>query len=217
MDFELARHNMIEQQIRPWEVLDPRVLALIGDVRREDFVPQQYRKLAFVDMNIPIGHDQVMMEPKLEARLLQELDLKSTDRVLEVGTGSGYLTALLAKLAAEVVSVEIHADLSKAAQQKLGAQGINNVHLQIGDAANAWDNGAPFDAIVLTGSVPAIPAGHRDNLAVGGRLVAVVGQSPAMQATVLTRIDAQDWSERSVFDTDLPRLLNTQEAPAFVF
>lgn len=216
MDFEQARFNMVEQQIRPWEVLDQRVLDLITQLHREDFVPQEYRNLAFADMHIPIGHGQVMMEPKLEARLVQELEIGANDRILEIGTGSGYLTALLARLGHHVLSVELFDDLSLSARQKLAAQRIANATLEVGDGAAGWGD-ARFDVIVLTGSVPAIPAAYRQQLNIGGRLAAVVGNAPAMEALVLTRVDAESWDTNSLFETDLPRLLNVEEPSAFVF
>lgn len=217
MDFEQARFNMVEQQIRTWSVLDQRVLDLLGQLHREDFVPKQYRKLAYVDMRIPLGHDQIMMTPKTEARLLQELQINSQDRILEVGTGSGYLTALLARSGAEVVSLEIHSDLASEAEQKLAAHGISNVTIVTGDATGTFDKHGLFDVIVLTGSVPRMPEHYKKLLNKGGRLAVIVGQSPAMEAIISTRVNEQDWVERSVFDTDLPRLIGADEPPKFVF
>ena len=147
---------MVEQQIRPWEVLDQSVLDLLFAVRREEFVPPQYRSLAFVDMEIPLGHGETMLAPKLEARMLQELAIKATDRILEVGTGSGYMTALLARRGAHVTSVEIVAEFSAAAGAGLSALGITNVTREEGDAARGWRKSAPYDVIVLTGSVPVL-------------------------------------------------------------
>ncbi len=154
MDVERARFNMVEQQIRPWEVLDQRVLDLLFRVRREEFVPPQYRTLAFVDMEIPIGHGETMLAPKMEARMLQELALKPADRILEVGTGSGYMTALLASFGAHVYSVDIIAEFTQRAAAKLAAHGISNMTLETGDAARGWDRHAPYDAIVLTAPCP---------------------------------------------------------------
>jgi protein-L-isoaspartate(D-aspartate) O-methyltransferase len=217
MNFELARFNMIEQQIRTWEVLDARVLELLGEVRREDFVPERFRKLAFADMQIPIGHGQVMMEPKVEARLLQELELRPTDRILEVGTGSGYVTALLARLGGEVFSVEIVPELSLAARDRLAAHGVDNVHLEIGDAAAGWPRHAPYDAILLTGSVPLLPQAFVDSLAPGGRLAAVVGRAPAMEAVVVSRRKDGGFERRSLFETVIPPLINAEAPAEFVF
>ncbi|HEC13843.1 MAG TPA: protein-L-isoaspartate O-methyltransferase [Acidiferrobacteraceae bacterium] len=217
MDFEQARFNMVEQQIRTWAVLDQRVLDLVGQLHREDFVPTQYRKLAYADMRIPLGHDQVMMTPKTEARLLQELQIKPQDRILEVGTGSGYLTALLARSGAEVVSLEIHSELASEAEQKLAAHIISNATIVVGDAAKTYEKYGSFDVIVLTGSVPRMPNYYKKILNEGGRLAAIVGQSPVMEAIIGTRVNETDWVERSVFDTDLPRLIGVDEPPKFIF
>src|SRR5688500_14342557 len=178
MDIERARFNMIESQIRTWEVLDQQVLDLLSVVKREEFVPPKYRPLAFVDMEIPLGHGEVMLAPKLEARLLQELTLRRTDKVLEIGTGSGYMTALLASLAAHVVSGELHAEFSAAAAAALHRQGLQNVTLDTGDGARGWLPHAPYDVILLTGSVPLVPPALRGQLRAGGRLLAVVGDAP---------------------------------------
>ncbi len=217
MNLELARHNMIEQQIRTWEVLDQRVLDLLDRVPRDAFVPPALRRLAYADLNLPIGCDQVMMTPKMEARLLQELDIRPDERILEVGTGSGYLTALLAGLGREVVSVEWFEALAEAARARLAARRVENAQVVCGDAARDWEAGAPFDVIVLTGSVPAVPPGHKARLAPGGRLFAVVGEAPAMEAMVLHRLDEVDWAERSLFETVLPRLLHVEEPRRFLF
>ncbi|MCW8959892.1 MAG: protein-L-isoaspartate O-methyltransferase, partial [Gammaproteobacteria bacterium] len=157
MNIEKARHNMVEQQIRPWDVLDQRVLDLVLRIPREEFVPAEYRSMAFVDMPLPIGHGEVMMEPKLEARMVQSLAIQPGDKVLEVGTGSGYVTALLAGLAADVVSVEIEPELLEQARQRLTTHGISNAVLEQGDAANGWDKAQPYDVIAVTGSVAALP------------------------------------------------------------
>jgi protein-L-isoaspartate(D-aspartate) O-methyltransferase len=216
MDVEQARFNMIEQQVRTWDVLDQRVLDLLATVPREDFVPERYRNLAFVDMQIPLDHDQAMMEPRLEARMVQALELTPRDKVLEIGTGSGYMTALLAKLAGQVTSVEIFEDMSRAAGGKLAAHGIDNVSLQVGDAARGWEGG-PWDAIILTGSVPILPEAYRRALTVGGRLMAVVGTLPVMEARLVRRTSETVWEERSEFDTEVAPLLNCEEPSAFVF
>jgi len=213
MNVEQARHNMIEQQIRPWDVLDPRVLELLHEVPREEFVPGAFRHLAFVDMNIPLGHGEVMMAPRVEARLLQALEINPGDRVLEVGTGSGYFTALLARLAATVVSVEIEPEFVASARDKLAAHGFSNVTVEGGDGARAWDQHGPYDVIVLTGSVPVLPEGHRQALALGGRLAAIVGSAPVMEATVVRRTAADGWQSMALFETELPPLRNA-EAPA---
>src|SRR5256885_6877981 len=182
MDLEQARTNMVEQQIRTWEVLDQDVLDLLYVVPREDFVPQKHRALAFSDMQIPIDQNQRMWEPKLEARVLQELAVHKTDRVLEVGTGSGYLTALLAHRAAQVYSVEINAKLAEFGRANLERHGADNVTLEIGDAARGWPRHAPHQAIVLTGSTPILPRAFFDELDVGGRHLAAGGREPLICA-----------------------------------
>ncbi|WP_208321370.1 protein-L-isoaspartate O-methyltransferase family protein [Thiohalophilus thiocyanatoxydans] len=216
MNFEQARLNMIEQQIRPWEVLDQQVLDLLMEVPREEFVPPEFRKLAFTDMNIPLGHDEVMMSPKLEARMLQALAIKPGDAVLEVGTGSGYVTALLGRLAKHVYSVDIHGDFVEAAQAKLSAHNIQNVTLDVGDAAHGWDKHTPYDVICLTGSLPILPKAFMHQLAVGGRLFAIVGDPPVMDVMVITRVDQEDWAREDIFETDLRPLKNAEQPERFV-
>lgn len=215
MDFEQARYNMIEQQVRPWEVLDQDVLDLLAQVHREDFVPAAYRQLALADVRIPIGHDEITMTPKAEARLVQSLLLKPTDKVLEVGTGCGYLTALLASTAAAVVSVDIHTDFSQAAKTKLTEHGITNVQLETGDAVNGWPSAAPYDAIAVTGSVPVLTEAFQSQLAIGGRLFVIVGESPVMAARLITRMGDQEWASESLFETDLPPLIGAPQPSHF--
>jgi protein-L-isoaspartate(D-aspartate) O-methyltransferase len=217
MDFEQARYNMVEQQIRPWDVLDQGVLDLLFKVRREDFVPEAHRSLAFVDMEIPLGHGEFMWTPKLEARVLQELDIRRNDRVLEVGTGSGYLTALLAAEAAEVVSVDIQPDFTAAAGQKLRAHGIDNVELHSGDAATDWDDEDGFDVIVLTGSTPLLSDALVRRLRTGGRLFAVVGEAPVMQAQLVTCNAPGAYRSVTLFETCVKALVNAPHPAAFVF
>jgi protein-L-isoaspartate(D-aspartate) O-methyltransferase len=216
-DLERARFNMVEQQIRTWEVLDQRVLDLLFRVPREQFVPEPYRALAFADMEIPIGHGEKMLQPKLEARMLQELALNPTDRVLEVGTGSGYMTALLASLGGHVYSVDIVAEFTRTAAVKLAAHGIANVTLETGDAARGWDSRAPYDAIVLTGSVPVLADAFEASLTPGGRLLAVVGEDPVMEARLITRVAAGASSTVTLFETCIPPLRNAPRAAKFVF
>ncbi len=217
MDIEQARYNMVEQQIRPWDVLDQEVLDLLFRVRREDFVPAAHRALAFVDMEIPLGHGQFMWTPKLEARVIQELDIQPSDRVLEIGTGSGYLTALLASLAAEVVSIDIVPEFTAAATQKLRAHGFDKVTLHPGDAAHDWPDVSGFDVIVLTGSTPLLSDAFRRRLRIGGRLFAITGEAPVMQAQLITC--TAPGASRSVvlFETCVAPLLNAPQPAAFVF
>lgn len=217
MDFERARFNMVEQQIRPWDVLDPNVLDLLFRVRREEFVPEQYRALAFADMEIPLGHAQCMLAPRLEARMLQELALTGSERVLEVGTGSGYMTALLASRAAHVYSVDIIPEFSASAAAKLKAHDFTNVTIENGDAARGWDRHAPYDAILLTGSVPVLPAAFPGSLAVGGRLIAVVGELPVMEARLVTCVSAGAWRSAGLFETCIAPLRNAPQPERFVF
>ncbi len=217
MDIELARFNMIEQQIRPWEVLDPGLLGLLKKLPRELFVPPQDRDLALADLNLPISHGECMMQPKVEARLTQALALTSADRVLEVGTGTGYLTALLASCCAHVTSIDIHGDFLKPASARLESLGIVNATFEEGDAAEDWAENDGWDAIILTGSVPVPPHAHRNRLAAGGRLVAIVGQSPIMEAMLYSRNDDGELTELSLFDTSLPPLINVRTPSAFTF
>ena len=221
MDIERARFNMVEQQIRTWEVLDQQVLDLLFTVRREDFVAPQYRSLAFVDMEIPLTDNassgERMLAPKLEARMVQELAIKPTDRVLEVGTGSGYMTALLAKRGAHVTSVEINPALSAAAGAKLAAHGITNVTLEIGDAARGWSKQAPYDVIVLTGSEPVLAEEFQRSLKPGGRLLAVVGEAPVMEALLTTYTGAGAVATVALFETCIPALKNAPQPERFVF
>ena len=217
MNLEQARFNMIEQQIRPWDVLDPVVLDLLKKVPREDFVPLQYAGLAFADLEIPLGHGQSMLSPKLEARLLQALELGKHDRVLEIGTGSGYMTALLATLAGHVVSVDCVAEFTAQARQTLMRQGIANVTLATGDAAHGFGEDGLFDVIILTGSVEVLPLAFEQSLAVGGRLLAVVGQVPVMAAKLIRRVDEEVFRRDVLFETCIPPLINTPRAQRFHF
>lgn len=216
MNLEQARFNMVEQQIRTWEVLDQRVLDLMARVPREDFVPAAYRNLAFADTCVPLDHGQVMMLPRVEARMLQALQVEPTDRVLEVGTGSGFVTALLASLGGHVTSVEIHASLKDAAQAKLDAHGVDNVDLYLGDASHGWERAAPYDVIAVTGSVPAMEEAFQASLAVGGRLFLVVGREPAMEALLITRESESQWATESLFETVLAPLEGVEAPERFV-
>lgn len=217
MNVEQARYNMVEQQIRPWEVLDQQVLDLLLKVRREEFVPPQYRSLAFVDMEIPLGHSEKMLSPKIEARLLQELAIQPGDRILEVGTGSGYMTALLASLGGHVDSVDIVPEFTQAAVAKLAAHRITNVMLETGDAARGWNRQAPYDAIVLTGSVPILPEAFKQALAPGGRLIAIVGEPPVMEARLITRVGNSAFNSIGLFETCIAPLQNALQPERFVF
>jgi len=217
MDLEQARFNMVEQQIRPWEVLDQEVLDALYVVRREAFVPEAYRALAFSDLEIPLGDGESMMQPKVEARILQELAVKPTDKALEIGTGSGYLTALLAHRARHVVSVEINPRLKAFGEANLRRAGVNNVTLEAGDGARGWTKQAPYDAIVLTGSTPLLPDEFLRELAVGGRLFAIVGDPPVMSARLVTCVAERAYNAIDVFETCIAPLKNALEPERFVF
>jgi len=217
MNFEQARFNMVEQQVRPWEVLDERVLELLETTHREDFVPVRYRKMAFSDIAIPLDHNQNMMKPVVEGRLLQALELKPDETVLEIGTGSGFITACLAQLAKRVVSVDIHEQFTTEAKAKLKEKDISNVELETGDAMTGWQPEQAHDVVVVTGSVEDIPDQFRGWVNPRGRLFVVCGESPAMEAKLLTKLNATEWHEESLFETDLARLINAETPPEFEF
>ena len=217
MNFEQARFNMIEQQIRSWEVLDQAVLDAMTQVSRDQFVPAAYRTLAYSDTAIPLAEGQEMMTPKLEGRAVQSLALESSDRVLEIGTGSAYLTALLATLAGHVTSIEYHRALFDSAQQILKQQGFNNVALHHDDAINGWRANEPYEAIVLTGSLSDYPAEIEHQLTIGGRMFVVVGVSPIMDARLVTRVSDGEFSRESLFETDLIPLIGGEAKPKFQF
>lgn len=214
-NIEKVRFNMIEQQIRPCDVLEVRILELLKQVRRELFVPEGMKEMAFMDIEIPLGHGVSMWQPKLEARALQELHLDPADKVLEVGTGSGYLTALLAALAGHVTSVEIVPELSASAKQKLQAIHCSNVTLEVGDAAQGWGNG--YDAIMLTGSTPVLPEVFQNSLNIGGRLFAIVGDGPAMTAKLITRVSSDTFETVNIMETSVAPLQNASQPQRFVF
>jgi protein-L-isoaspartate(D-aspartate) O-methyltransferase len=215
-NMELARFNMVEQQIRPWDVLDVNVLDLIKKVKREHFVPVDKQSLAFMDVEIPLGHDVKMWSPKLEARALQALKLKLSDKVLEVGTGSGYLTALMSRMASNVTSVEILQELSARAARNLAAHHYDNITLEVGDASKGWGN-EKYDAIVLTGSVPLPPETFYGMLNTGGRLFAIVGDAPAMKAMLVTCVAPGVFETNTLFETSVAPLTNAPQPQRFVF
>jgi protein-L-isoaspartate(D-aspartate) O-methyltransferase len=217
VNFEAARKHMVESQIRTWDVMDQHILDLVARSPRQDFVPPEHRNLAYADLNIPLGNGIVMMSPRLEARLLQALDVQPKDKVLEVGTGSGYLTWLLANLGSHVYSVEIDPAMAEAAAKRLDAHGIRNVSIGIGDGASGWETNAPFDAIIITGSLPILPEGFARSLAAGGRLVAIIGTGPVMEAIRITRTGENSWTRESLLETSLPALKNARAPSRFVF
>lgn len=217
MDFEKAKFNLVEQQIRTWNVLNPVLLETLSSVPREKFVPEKYRGMAFADMNIPIGDGQVMIQPNVEARMLQALDPLQHEVVLEIGSGTGYTAALLAHHARRVETVEIRPEFVSLAQNNLSEVGIVNVSVHQGDAARGWGTDVEYDCILFSGSVSEIPVQYKKSLVVGGRLAAIVGKDPIMNAVLVKRIGATTWEMTYLFETLLPPLDNFQSRPEFVF
>jgi len=215
LNFEQARINMIEQQIRTWEVLDRNVLDLIADIHREDFVPDEYYPLALADVQIPLAHQQVTMTPKVEARLLQALDIQKTDKVLEVGTGCAYLTALLALSSHHVTSVDIYPEFTSEAKIKLARHDIQNITLETGDAIQGWSSRGPYDVIVVTGSVPVLDSCFQEQLCLQGRLFIITGVAPVMEALLITRVGDNEWLQESLFETDIPALIGAPTTSEF--
>jgi protein-L-isoaspartate(D-aspartate) O-methyltransferase len=219
MNVEQARFNMIEQQIRPWEVLDQGVLDLLFVVKREEFVPAAYRAIAFADLEIPLGHGAVMLAPKIEAKMLQEVQIKRPDTatVLEVGAGSGYMAALLAARAEHVYSVEIEPDLARQARANLKRQGVQNVTVEEGDGARGWAAHAPYDVIVISGSMPVLPQVFLQQLKAGGRLVAIVGEPPVMEVQLVTHAGEGVYQTVNLFETGTAPLRNALGREHFTF
>lgn len=217
MNLENARFNMIEQQIRPWEVLDQDVLDLLFVVKREEFVPLAYRQLAFADIEIPLGAAACMLAPKIEAHALQALHIRKSDKVLEIGTGSGYMAALLAAHAEHVWSVELVPEMSKTAHATLKRQGINNVTVETGDAALGWKAHAPYDVIMVSGSLPILPPELLAQLKVGGRMFVIIGDAPAMNAQLITRTAEETYQSTTLFETMAPALVNAPQPERFTF
>ena len=217
MNLEKARFNMVEQQIRPWEVLDPDVLELLFVVRREEFVPVALRGLAFSDCEIPLGHGATMLAPKIEAHALQAVQAKKHEKVLEIGTGSGYMAALLAAHADRVWTVELNPELAETARANLKRQGIENVVVETGNGSAGWPAHAPYDIIVVSASVPAVPAELLAQLKVGGRLFAIVGEAPAMTARLITRTGEAAFSDVGLFETSTAPLAEMPAKPRFAF
>jgi protein-L-isoaspartate(D-aspartate) O-methyltransferase len=222
MNIEQARFNMIEQQIRPWNVLDTDILDLLHVVKREQFVPVAYQNLAFADAEIPLPGGEAMLNPKVEARILQEIGLKKHENVLEIGTGSGYMAALMAHRAAKVTTVEVNADIKALAEQNLAKAGIGNVTVELGNGAGGWnqgikDGGAPYDVIVISGALEVLPEAFLQQVKVGGRIAAIVGEPPAMEFNIVTRTGENSWSTVKVFETNVKYLTGAPAVSHFQF
>lgn len=217
MNIEQARFNMIEQQIRPWNVLDQDVLDLLLVVKREDFVPAAHKALAFVDTEIPLPGGEAMFTPKVEARILQEVQVKKHENVLEIGAGSGYMAALLAHKARHVTTVEIRPELKTMAEANLAKAGIANVSVELGNGAQGWSKGAPYDVIVISGALEALPEALLKQLKVGGRIAAIIGQAPVMSAQVVTRVSETAYDTVKVFETNVKPLVDAVTASRFTF
>jgi protein-L-isoaspartate(D-aspartate) O-methyltransferase len=217
MNIEQARFNMIEQQIRPWNVLDQDVLDLLHVVKREQFVPAAYQNLAFADVEIPLPGGDAMLAPKFEARILQETGVKKHETVLEIGTGSGYMAALLAHRAAKVTTVEINPDTAELAKKNLANAGVHNVTVETGNGAQGWEKGAPYDVIVISGALEVLPEAILKQVKVGGRIAAIVGQAPVMEASIITRTGEDAYSTVKVFETNVRYLTGAPVPSHFQF
>jgi protein-L-isoaspartate(D-aspartate) O-methyltransferase len=217
MNIEQARFNMIEQQIRPWNVLDQDVLDLLHVVKREQFVPAAYQNLAFADVEIPLPGGEAMLAPKFEARILQEVGVKKHETVLEIGTGSGYMAALLAHRAARVTTVEINPETAEQARKNLANAGVHNVTVEVGNGAQGWEKGAPYDVIVISGALEVLPEAILKQVKVGGRIAAIVGQAPVMEAEIITRTGEDAYSTVKVFETNVRYLAGAPVPSHFQF
>ena len=217
MNIEQARFNMIEQQIRPWNVLDQDVLDLLHVVKREQFVPAAYQNLAFADVEIPLPGGEAMLAPKFEARILQETGVKKHETVLEIGTGSGYMAALLAHRAAKVTTVEINPETAELARKNLANAGVHNVTVETGNGAQGWEKGAPYDVIVISGALEVLPEAILKQVKVGGRIAAIVGQAPVMEASIITRTGENAYSTVKVFETNVRYLTGAPVPSHFQF
>jgi len=215
-NFSQARFNMVEQQVRTWQVLDPQVLDTLMSLPREHFVPPAYRAVAYADFAVPLGHNQYMLPPIVEGRMLQALQLQPSDQVLEIGTGSGYSAALLAKSASQVYSLEIEASFTRDARSKLTVLGLTNVTLITADGSQGWEENSRYDAIAVTASLPQYTPVFQEQLRIGGRLFVMVGTSPVMQARLITRIADRQWREEWLFETDIPPMQGIQRSAKFV-
>jgi protein-L-isoaspartate(D-aspartate) O-methyltransferase len=217
MNIEQARFNMIEQQIRPWNVLDTDILDLLHVVKREHFVPAAYQNLAFADAEIPLPGGEAMLNPKLEARILQEIGLKKHEAVLEIGTGSGYMAALMAHRGAKVTTVEVNPQIKELAEKNLAKNGISNVTVELGNGAMGWAKGAPYDVIVISGALEVLPEAFLQQVKVGGRIAAIVGEPPAMEFNIITRTGENAWNTVKVFETNVKYLSGAAVVSHFQF
>ncbi|MCF2134702.1 MULTISPECIES: protein-L-isoaspartate O-methyltransferase [Burkholderiaceae] len=217
MNIEQARFNMIEQQIRPWEVLDQDVLNLLAIVKREHFVPAAYRNIAFADLEVPLPAGQHMLLPKIEARVLQELAVKKHEVVLEIGAGSGYMAALLAHRARSVLTLDIVPELAELARANLAANGVTHAQVETGDGSRGWPTQGPYDVICVSGGLPMLPQEMLEQLKIGGRLAAFVGVAPVMRAQIITRVDDKQYRIADIFETFVTPLTNAVEPPQFKF
>ncbi|WEF31543.1 protein-L-isoaspartate O-methyltransferase family protein [Pseudoduganella chitinolytica] len=217
MNIEQARFNMIEQQIRPWDVLDTDILDLLMVVKRENFVPEAYKNLAFVDTEIPLAGGAAMLTPKLEARIVQDAGVKKHENVLLVGAGTGYVAALLAHRALQVTAIEIDPALKAQAEKNLSANGVSNVRVELGNGAQGWANGAPYDVIVFTGALPVLPEGVLQQVKAGGRILAIIGESPVMSAHLITRTGDSSYDTKKLFETDVKPLAAAVTPSHFTF
>ncbi|NVK22422.1 MAG: protein-L-isoaspartate O-methyltransferase [Kangiellaceae bacterium] len=214
---ELARHNMVEQQIRPWNVLDNRVLDLMASVPRDKFIDEPYQALAYSDMPIPLGHSQFTMPPREEARMLQALNIQSSDIVLEIGTGCGYCSALLANQAHKVYSVEIIEEFLQKAEAITQQLGLENIIFEEGDASTGWPHYKPYDVIAIMGGFFQVPESYKRSLQIGGRLFCIEGQEHLMQAKLITRLSEDEWHEQNLYETQIGLLINAKRAQQFIF
>ena len=221
LNFDTARENMVEQQIRPWDVLEPRVLDVIRSIPRENFLPDEYKNIAYADTAIPLGvfdgNECSMLHPIVEGRILQHLAITEDCTVLEVGTGTGYLTACMSKLGNHVDTVDIHEELTEIAENNLTELGINNVNFSTGDASRGWGQKPAYDAIAVTGSMPTMPEAYKKLLKVGGRLFVIIGEPPAMQAYLVTRISDKKWETEALFETSVCAIENSGTEEPFIF
>lgn len=217
MNLETAKFNMVEQQIRPWNVLDETILTAVKEVPRENFVPAEYKSLAFADINIPIGYSQVMMQPKVEARMIQAISPKLNDLVLEIGTGTGFTAALLARLSRHVETIELKTEFVELAKKQLSDNKVENVDVVEGDGALGWSMDIQPDCVFIAGSLPKLPDAYRQMLAIGGRLVSIIGEEPVMSAVLVERLGKSSWQTTSLFETHIPPLDNVPRENSFDF